>query len=351
MTAGVEVGRFDPAHATEEDLRGYHEVMVARQEADRPDEPRLSYENVVGRLKNPFVGFGPVAHWVARSRGEVVGLAIVYFLEEESGHIGLTEVVVHPRVRRRGVGTAILKAVVPELRARGRSLVETWEITKGGEGERWAESLGFRTVHTVVLQALMIPEVDRNRWRVDVPAGYRLRRWVGAAPEDLVASFAAARNAMHDAPLGELGYQEPTWSVARVRAREEELRRNDIELRAVVAVHEGTGEVVGLTELEVHPHRPSRGYQRDTAVVPAHRGRGLGRCVKGHLTTWLLADRPGLDRIYTTTGAGNEHMIRVNHQLGYTTVRTMVAVNRDLAELEADLGSLSGDAVGRAPKG
>ncbi|MFD0205638.1 MULTISPECIES: GNAT family N-acetyltransferase [Saccharothrix] len=299
----------------------------------------MSYEDVLGRLENPFVGFGPVVYWVARLDGEVVGLAIVYFLEEESSHIGLTEVIVHPRVRRRGIGTAILKAVIPELRARDRRLVETWQITQGSDGERWASSLNFRSVHTVLMQALVIPETDSALWQDDVPAGYRLRRWVDVVPEDLIESFAAARNAMHDAPLGSLGYQEPEWTAARVRAREAELRRNNIELRAVVAVHEDSGEVAGLTELELHPHRPFWGFQRDTAVSPPHRGQGLGRCIKAHLIRWLLTDRPDLDRIYTTTGAGNEHMIRVNHQLGFTTVRTMVAVNRDLAELEADLGA------------
>ncbi|MCE6995295.1 GNAT family N-acetyltransferase [Saccharothrix sp. S26] len=337
MTARVEVEPFDPAHAAEGDLRGYYEVMLARQETDRPDEPRLSYEDVLGRLKNPFVGFGPVVYWVARLRGEVVGLAIVYFLEEESSHIGLTEVIVHPRARRKGVGTAILRAVIPELRARGRRLVETWQITKGSDGERWAESLKFLVVHTVLMQALVIPETDSALWRDDLPAGYRLRRWAGTAPDDLVASFAAARNAMHDAPVGDLAYQEPEWTAERIRAREAELRQNNIELRAVVAVHEDTGEVAGLTELELHPHRPFWGFQRDTAVLPAHRGHGLGRCIKAHLIRWLLEDRPDLDRIYTTTGAGNAHMIRVNHRLGYTTVRTMIAVNRDLFELEAEL--------------
>lgn len=339
MTSGLEVGSFDPADATESDLRGYYEVMLARQATDRPDEPRLSYQDVLGRLENPFVGFGPVLYWLARLDGEVVGLAIVYLLEDESSHTALTEVIVHPRVRRRGVGTAILKAVVPELRARGRSLVETWQITKGSDGERWAESLGFRTVHTVLMQALVIPGADRTLWRDDAPAGYRLRRWTGAAPDDLVASFAAARNAMRDAPVGDLGYQTPEWTVERIRAREDELRQSNIELRVVVAVREDTGEVAGLTELEMHPHRPFWGFQRDTAVSAPHRGWGLGRCIKAHQIHWLLADRPELDRIYTTTGAGNTHMIRVNHELGFTTVRTMIAVNRDLSGLEADLGA------------
>lgn len=186
---------------------------------------------------------------------------------------------------------------------------------------------------------MVIPETDNSVWEDDVPAGYRLRRWVEAVPDDLVGSFAAVRNAVHDAPLGSLGDQEPEWTEQRARAREAELQQNDIELRVVVAVREDTGEVAGLTELELHPHRLFWGFQRDTAVSKPHRGHGPGRCVKAHLIRWLLTDRPDLDRIYTTTGAGTEHMIRVNHELGFTTVRTMIAVNRDLAELAADLGT------------
>ncbi|MFC0432250.1 GNAT family N-acetyltransferase [Kutzneria buriramensis] len=336
---GVEVESFDPEHATDDDLRGYYQVMLARQETDRPDIPRLTYEDVLGRLKNPFVGFGPVAYWVARLNGELVGLAIVYFMEEESSHIGLTEVIVHPRVRRRSIGATMLQAILPELRARGRTFVETWQITEGSDGERFANALGFHTAHTVLSQALVISETDSALWQQSVPPGYRVQQWTDAAPDDLVASFAKAFTAMQDAPTGDLGFGEPVWNARRVRAHEAELRQNNVELRVVVAVHEDTGDIAGLTQLELHPHRPYWAFQRDTAVLPAHRGHGLGRCIKAYMIRWLLADRPDLDRINTTTGAANAHMIRVNHQLGYRTARTMIAVNRDLAELEADLGA------------
>lgn len=339
MTAGLRVEEFDPVRATEADLHGYYRVMLARQETDRADEPALSFEDVVGRLRNPFVGFGAVAYWVARLDQDVVGLAVVYFLEEESSHIALVDLVVHPAVRRRGIGSTLLKTLLPELRARGRRLVEAWQVTKDSDGDRWASSLNCAVARTAVLQVLVIPETESALWRQGALDGYRLRRWAGAAPDELVSSFADARNAVNDAPLGDGSYQPPEWTVERVRAREAELRQNDVELRAVVAVHEETGQVVGLTELELHPHRPQAGFQRDTAVCSPHRGRGLGRHMKAHMIHWLLADRPDFDRILTTTNAENTHMIRVNHQLGFKTVRGMLVVNRDLAELEADLSA------------
>ncbi|MGC7096351.1 hypothetical protein ACPZ19_16875 [Amycolatopsis lurida] len=154
----------------------------------------------------------------------------------------------------------MLRAVQPGLRRRS---IEGWEVVEGTAGQRWAEALGFRPVRTIVRQALVLAEVDRSRWEVGVPAGYRLRRWADAAPEDVVASYAAARGAIHDAPLGESGYRWPEWTVRRVRAAEAEWRSQGLKQRVVVAVHEASGEVAGFTETSVHPRRPDWGYQHD----------------------------------------------------------------------------------------
>ncbi|MCG3754250.1 hypothetical protein [Amycolatopsis sp. Poz14] len=62
------------------------------------------------------------------------------------------------------------------LRARGRTRAEGWNLTPGGPGESWAQGLGFRIVHTAVLQIMELSEVDRRRWNIAVPAQYRLMR-------------------------------------------------------------------------------------------------------------------------------------------------------------------------------
>ncbi|RKT54231.1 GNAT family N-acetyltransferase [Saccharothrix australiensis] len=337
MTEGVEIAPFTPGAATEADLIGYHDVMLARQETDRPDEPRLSYDDCLGRLNTPFPGFGPVAYWVARTDGALAGSATVYFPDGAAATTALAEIVVHPRYRGRGIGTALLREVLPELRARGRSVVEGWQVTRGSAGDRWAAGLGFRTVHTVVLQLLLVAERDAAAWTVPVPPGYRLRQWSVAAPAELTASYVLAREAIHDAPIGDLAVRPPKWTVEYLRAREAEMREQDVELRVVVAQHEATGVVAGFTEVELHPHRPNWAFQRDTAVVSAHRGRGLGRSVKARMMRWLLADRPNLERVYTGTGVENVHMQQVNHQLGFSTVRTMIAVNQEITRLEETL--------------
>jgi RimJ/RimL family protein N-acetyltransferase len=141
---------------------------------------------------------------------------------------------------------------------------------------------------------------------------------LGAAPDDLVAAFANARNAIGDAPTGGSAHVKPRWTVERVREAEAEVQAAGDESRFVVAIHEETGAVAALTGMVVDPGRLELCWQRDTAVVEAHRGLGLGRATKAAMMRWVLTDHPGLERVITNTAAENAHMIRVNKQLGYS---------------------------------
>ena len=91
-----------------------------------------------------------------------------------------------------------------------------------------------------------------------------------------------------------------------------------------VAVHEQTGAVAGLTELELGP--PPRAFQEDTAVVPAHRGSGLGLWIKADMLCRLRAERPDVTEVITGNAASNEHMLRINTQLGFRPHRAIGGV-------------------------
>ncbi|MEC3980589.1 GNAT family N-acetyltransferase [Amycolatopsis sp. H20-H5] len=275
---------------------------------------------------------------------KVVALAEVCFLEDENSEVGLIGISVHPDCRRRGIGTAMLRAALPESRARGCRVLESWQVVAGTAGQFWAEGRGFTTVRMIVRQALVVAGTDRSLWDVEAPAGYRLQRWIGVAPDDVIDSYAVARGAIHDAPLGQSDYRWPEWTVERVRAAEAEWRQQGIEQWVVIAIHEKTGAVAGFTEVCVHPRRPDWGYQRDTAVPSAFRGRGLGRCIKACMLRWLVSDCPALERISTTTGADNSRMIRVNREVGFASLRTMVAVQQDLVAVESRMADRDGPA-------
>ncbi len=341
MGNGDAVELFDPHRADEVDLAGYYRVVRDSHlvdEVDGRDEPP-TYEDVVERLRSPFPGVGPAGHWVARGASGIVAFGYARFPEDENSHIAVATVVVHPASRRRGVATRLLRAMLPHFRERGRTVVEDWGLVEGRPGTEWAHRLGFRTVRAVVAMVMTVADADRTRWPLGLPDGYRVERWVDTAPEELVASYATARSAIHDAPMGTTEFVLPQWTVERVRANEAELRAEDVEQRVVAAVHEATGEVVGLTEVVLLPHGPRTAHQGDTAVLAAHRGHGLGSGLKGVMAHWLVEDHPDLERMHTFTNADNEHMIRVNRQLGMTVERTELLVAHDIDALTARLAT------------
>ncbi|PRY40367.1 GNAT family N-acetyltransferase [Umezawaea tangerina] len=325
----IEITAFDGERAEEADLLAYHRVVQSARDVDLAEAVPIAYEAVVRSVRLPHPGLGRADRWVARRSGEVIAVAFAYFPDGGNEHVALVDVTVHPKARRQGIGTALLEAVLPGLR--GRRVVEGLQVVAGGAGERWAHALGFRTVNATVMQELRIADVDAARWDVDVPEGYRLETWSGAAPDHVVESYVRSKAAMHDAPTGSAAFHHPEWTVERVRRTEEELRRSGRDHRVVVAVHEATGEVAGFTELRL-PVPPNReAVQQDTGVHAEHRGHGLGLCVKARMLRDLVADDLAVDSVITSTNADNEHMVAVNLALGYTTIRSMVDVNRTAA--------------------
>jgi hypothetical protein len=150
------------------------------------------------------------------------------------------------------------------------------------------------------------------------PAGYRLRSWVARTPEELIASYARARNAINDAPHDAAAGAE-YWTPDRLRDLEAAVARRPQQTRVTVAL-DGAGEVAGYTELRVGPEPGTVARTEDTAVVAAHRGRGLSRPIKLESLRRLTADRPDVPAVVTGNDVTNAPMLAVNTALGFTEV-------------------------------
>ncbi|MET9225135.1 GNAT family N-acetyltransferase [Lentzea sp. NPDC003310] len=289
--------------------------------------PTTNRQWAIESLWEPNPDFGEVVRLVARENGAGVGITSVGLLNGVNSHLAVGTITVHPEHLRQGIGTALLEALLPELRARGGEAVEGWGVVKGSAGERWALASGFRLVAGRVLQRLTIADAVADQRVAD---GYRLERWTGAAPEHLLVSLAATRNSIRDAPATGSARQDPEWTPESVRADEAEARAAGAELRVVAAVEEASGLVVAQTDVPLHSGDTTDTFWGSTMVTPAHRGRGLGLAVKAEMVRWLRDERPELERVDSGTDASNTHMIRVNAQLGFFTNREVVVVSRAL---------------------
>jgi GNAT superfamily N-acetyltransferase len=335
MQPCVEISRFDVTRAAEWELHGYHRLRVDTA-ADWSDEPPPDRVAAVAGLLGRMAGVGEPMYWAAYANGRLIGFTRLWLPAQENAQVGVVEITVHPEVRRQGVGSGLLRPVLRVLETEGRTMVEGWAVTRGGPGARWASGMGFRPVQITLLQRLVIDEVEPSSWAVTPPSGYHAVRWIDPAPDAHLASYVRARAAIHDAPVGDEQYRSPDWTVERIREAERDRQASGLEHRVVAAVNELDGTIVGFTEIELG-HRPDLAHQGDTAVMAGHRGHGLGRYIKAVMARWLLHDRPRVSRVLTATAASNTHMIRVNHQIGYTDSRTMLVLSAETAAVAARL--------------
>jgi len=313
----VQITRFEPATASAAELSEYIQVELAASTADEPQNSELTADLALARLTRPPSEFQRRLHWVARVPriAEPVGVAMLALFGGADSDLAAIRITVDPGQRRRGIGTALLRELAMAAGSRNTLFMEN--IRPGTPARAFADHHEFAVVQRTVQLSLDLDLADRARWQVGGAPGYRLTRWTGAAPEDLLASYANARNAIRQAPHGDMSFTEPEWTPQRVRDEEGMVRGRDGELRVVAAVHEQTGQVAGLTYLVVYQQRPELADQEDTAVLTAHRGHGLGTWMKAANLMWLAADRPAVKRVRTSNAAENEHMLRVNRLVGF----------------------------------
>jgi GNAT superfamily N-acetyltransferase len=312
----VIVEELDLAQASEEDRHGLCDVRTAWTGVTP-----LPYEACIARwLVRDELGFEPPRFAVARESGRIVGYVQVKVSEaERNADLGIATIVVLPQHRRRGIGSALLRAV-PSL-SDGRTVVESWSVVEDTAADHFAAAHGFQVVTSMTRQRLALtdlPEVG------EPPPGYRMVTWSGRTPDEFIEAYVDGLNAVASAPFGESMLDHAYNTVESVRQEDAEAVA---ERRVVLLLHQD--EVAAVTVVELNPATPAEATQLHTAVLPAHRGKGLGRLIKAR----MLHDLTGVEEIFTNTSSENEHMLRVNHSLGYTDLYTYMAVQKKTADL------------------
>ncbi|MFE0458744.1 GNAT family N-acetyltransferase [Kitasatospora sp. NPDC058965] len=318
-----DIQPLDPANVSEQVLSDYFAMRAACVAADMPEDPPLTYETSIGRLRTPPPEDGACHYWIGYLDGRLAGSVKLALPENENSGIARIEVNVHPELRCRGLGTDLLRVAMRAVQETRRGTVLAFPTKPGSAGSRWTAHLGFEVTHSMAMQVLLVATTPARLWEVPVPSGYHLSHWTGAAPDHLIESYATARQAIQDAPTGQLSYRGTVWTPARIRATDRKVVDAGTEQRVVVAIHDATDQVVGTHVIHNYPHRREIGYVQDTSVLATHRGHGLGRAMKAAMMRQLSDERPDLERVCTTTATTNSHMISINQALGYHTARTL----------------------------
>ncbi|MEO3788079.1 GNAT family N-acetyltransferase [Actinocorallia sp. B10E7] len=296
----------DPADG---ELDAWHALVSSAHTHDHPDEPPPEPSQTVGLL----LGGERRRLWAVPHEDGFGAVASLRLPGDAALRAGEIEIHVHPGLRRRGVGTRLLRSAAGALRADQRATAIAQALA-GTPAVPFLESRGFGCVLTTRSLVLRTAETDTAPYAALNPSGYRLIRWTGAVPDRLAADFAKAKRAMADHEEG-----ESAWTPERIRETAEQVAKRGDELYTVAALY-GT-RLAGFTEIVVPGDASDRAFQYDTAVVPEHRGLRLGLWVKAAMLRWLAEERPEIAEIETDNADDNEHMLAVNEALGFRPLR------------------------------
>ncbi|HEX7167858.1 MAG TPA: GNAT family N-acetyltransferase [Acidimicrobiales bacterium] len=328
MTVRYSIEEFDPTTATDDDFRARweHSETIARELA--PEDPPTPFEQYRKEMLEVPSHSKPL-YWVAwdGDRKHALGSAgLDREYTESNRHLSWFGISVDPDARRQRIGTDLLARIVEAARDDSRTILGGSTVD-GQAGDAFAVANGFDKKMTDRKSRLHLADVDRARlesWVEDAKtqaAGYELVAVDGPLPDDLLEPFVAMYHVTNTAPRDDLDMEDRVETPERFRERQELDAKQGYSVWRVIVRHAESGEMAGFTEFWFLPHSQEMAWQGWTAVVPSHRGKGLGRWLKAVNCLRLMDERPEVADVYTDNAFSNGPMLAINIDMGFELLR------------------------------
>jgi GNAT superfamily N-acetyltransferase len=184
------------------------------------------------------------------------------------------------------------------------------------------QRMGGTSAQDQSIYQLHLDDVDRNllqTWQDQAQeraTDFTLGFWDGDYPEKDMEAIVTMKNVMNSAPSDALD-MDFALTAEQLRHEEAALLQRGVQRWTMYAQHTRTQQFAGYTETLWHPDMPAVLNQKDTAVDPQFRQRGLGRWLKAAMIAKVLQDRPQVKHIRTNNANSNVPMRRINEALGF----------------------------------
>ncbi len=330
------VREWDPRTAPAAEIQALVDTLNAVLAVDLPDDPPWETTHVREYLSETMPGERRLS-WLAEEEpgatggGRVLGYVNLLLL----GDIGVMEVLVHPDARRGGLGRRLVAQAARRTYLEGFSSIGV-EVIGDTPAIAFYEALGFEREYVETRSVLSLGTVDwlaLGEMARGIAAGYRIEYFPGGPPDELIEAYAVAKSEQRDLDDGDLDLRPSSYDPQRLRDSIACLHRRGLRPYIVLAIHEKTGAVAGLTEVVVPAQHPSRADQYDTIIARDHRGYGIDRAIKARMLFELRSAEPALTEVQTWNSQDNESMLKVNAELGFQADRDWYEYGADVAEL------------------
>lgn len=319
------IEQVDVPSLGEDDGRALARLRQTLDHERLPDDPVAPLHVVERRLRNR-----PPANewsdWIARDDHGIVACAnAIQWKTISNPHWRDSWIGVHPDHRRRGLGTQLLRRIADAYAHDDAAVFASYTSSLTGSAP-FAERAGMTAGLETRTSELRLADIDRDlvaRWaRID-PPGYRLVWIDGDTPDELIDNVVVAYDAMNTAPHGTLSYGEERITAEQLREWEALRRTNGGEHRLLLAIEAATGATAGYTEIGRHPETPWTIGQNGTAVIPEHRGRGIGKWLKARMIERIFEEWGDARAIRTGNAYVNAPMLAINDRLGFTVTQSV----------------------------
>jgi GNAT superfamily N-acetyltransferase len=302
-------------------LNAFENAMAAESNPEDPPTPLEVTRAIVTNHPDVLV---IREFWAREPDGAIAAMGWAWWKDvEENRHVAWARVDVRPDRRGRGLAKPLLRKVVDEVAADGRTSIVCWTTDRVPAGEVFARRVGAEPGSAVHTNRLLLADLDREmvrRWVDEGPArasDYELLMLDGPYPDDLIEEICGVYDIMNTAPRDDLEIEDERHTVEEMRQREQQGVAAGTSRWSLFARHVPTGRLVGLTVVYWNPAEPDTVYQGDTGVHPDHRGHALGKWLKAEMLERVLRELPDAVDVRTGNADSNDAMLGINNALGF----------------------------------
>lgn len=270
--------------------------------------------------------------WIAEEDDHLHGHLSLLAMEDT----GVIELVIDPHHRGSGLGRALLAMGSHWAHRAGLTSLGV-EVPGETAAVAFYQRIGFAQAYSEIRSVLQLATLDwagLAEMAQGVGSGYRLEYHRGGPPPELLASYAIAKAELPGpAQAGDPAPYAPELLSESIAC----LRRRGLEPHVVIAVHERSGDVAGLTEVVIPAQHPERADQYDTIIVPDHRGYGIDRAIKARMLLELRDAAPTLAEVQTWNAPDDHALLKINSELGFRADRQWLEFEASIPDLVTHL--------------
>jgi GNAT superfamily N-acetyltransferase len=292
-----------------------------------PGATRMDFAEFVALLRRPQHGT-IVDRLIARDAdGDLIGSATLTIRDDVTLRgVGKFHIEVPARLRRQGIGTALLEAIRARSRSYDVHTLYSWAPVSGAglgflanslqrpRGEEIWSVLDLRRPGQASAGG---PSVGDLR-----PPAVELRHWIGPCPAESLDDFAAIHRAVGASVRGSAAGSELV-TPELIHTLESTMRPES--WLTVAAYDLGSATIIGFSQIDL-PRQPSRvAHQQYTGVDPQWHRRGVAGRLKTRSRELLRAEQPDVDYVITENAADNTAIRRLNVSMGFRVYRHLVS--------------------------